>query len=425
MSLTLARAIWQHAERDMKDADRQHIQEELKDIVNDNKLIKRVVIVSNTRQVYASSSDADNGTTIICPNVVEALQSGEPVVTRSMENGQPTFCAVLPIPNRPECAACHSSEAKFLGAVEIDVDREPLLAQLRQQVNVIAVAAGATILAAGLALTYSLRRSVVNPMAKMVTEAVSEREKQAKLYLTDRLASIGELASGIAHEVNNPLTSVIGFSQLVLEKGVPDDIKRDVETIHDEAQRAARVMKNLLTFARKHSPMKQLTDINGIIQKVLEIRAYEQRVNNIQVVSRLAPYLPEIMVDPFQMQQVFFNLTINAEHFMHQAHGKGTLTIVTEKAGDIIRIYFADDGPGIPKEHMKRLFTPFFTTKETGKGTGLGLSICHGIVSEHGGRIYAQSEPGKGATFVVELPILTATDQAQAAVMTQVEGDIT
>jgi signal transduction histidine kinase len=145
--------------------------------------------------------------------------------------------------------------------------------------------------------------------------------------------------------------------------------------------------------------------INGVIEKVLELRAYEQRVSNIQINTQFAPDLPEIMADYFQLQQVFLNIVINAEHFMIEAHKRGTLAITTERIGDTIRASFTDDGPGISKENLGHLFNPFFTTKEVGKGTGLGLSICHGIITEHGGRIYAESKLGKGTTFVVELPI--------------------
>ena len=239
-------------------------------------------------------------------------------------------------------------------------------------------------------------------IARDITE---RKQMQEQLMVTARLASIGELASGIAHELNNPLTGVIGFAQLLLNRDIADDLKKDIEVMYSEAQRAAEVVKNLLTFARKHAPVKQLVDINSIIDKVLELRAYEQRVSNIQVNTHFAPDLPEIMADYFQLQQVFLNIVINAEHFMIEAHNRGTLTITTERADDIITASFTDDGPGISKENLGHLFDPFFTTKEVGKGTGLGLSICHGVLTEHGGRIYAESELGKGATFVVELPI--------------------
>jgi two-component system NtrC family sensor kinase len=235
-----------------------------------------------------------------------------------------------------------------------------------------------------------------------VTEQKRQRGRQ---MIIDRLASIGELAAGTAHELNNPLTSIIGFSQLLMEKDIPDDIREDLELIYNEAQRAADVVKNLLTFAREHVPMKQLNQINNIIEDVLRLRAHEQKVDNIEVKRQLAPALPEIMVDYFQMQQVFLNIIINAEYFMTQAHNRGTLTITTKKHNSNVMISIADDGPGIPPENLSQIFHPFFTTKQTGKGTGLGLSICHAIVTKHGGQIYAKSQQGKGATFFVELPI--------------------
>jgi PAS domain S-box-containing protein len=239
-----------------------------------------------------------------------------------------------------------------------------------------------------------------------VARDITERKQmQEQLIVTDRLASVGELASGIAHELNNPLTSIIGFSQLLLEKEASDDVKEGLGVINREAQRTAGVVRNLLTFARKHPLVKQSVNINSIIKEVLELRAYEQRVSNIQVNAQFTPDLPEVVADYFQLQQVFLNITINAEHFMIEAHNRGTLTITTERANDITRASFADDGPGIAEENLRHLFDPFFTTKEVGKGTGLGLSICHGIIAEHGGKIYAESELGKGATFFVELPI--------------------
>jgi PAS domain S-box-containing protein len=239
-----------------------------------------------------------------------------------------------------------------------------------------------------------------------VIRDINERRRmQEQLMLTDRLASIGELASGVAHELNNPLTSVIGFSQLLMEGKIPDNIKEDLSLINSEALRAASVVKNLLTFARKHAPSKQLCQMHNIIEDVLKLRAYEQKVSNIEVIKKFASDLPEIMVDYFQIQQAFLNLIINAEFFMTEAHHRGTLTISIERVDHAVRISFTDDGAGIPRENLKRIFDPFFTTKEVGKGTGLGLSICHGIITEHGGKIYAESEVGKGATFIIELPI--------------------
>ncbi len=237
-------------------------------------------------------------------------------------------------------------------------------------------------------------------------QAEEERMKiQEQLIVTDRLASAGELSAGIAHEINNPLTTVVGFSQLLLKRDLPDDVREKLDLINREALRCANIARNLLTFARKHDTEKQLTNINDVIKNVLELRAYEQRVNNIKTDTKLDPNLPEITADGFQLQQVFINIIINAEHYMSEAHGKGTLTISTERVGNMVSASFVDDGPGIAEKALGHIFDPFFTTKEVGKGTGLGLSIAHGIITEHGGNLYAEGEPGKGATFIVKLPI--------------------
>ena len=239
-----------------------------------------------------------------------------------------------------------------------------------------------------------------------VTRDITQQKRiEEHLIVTGRLASIGELSSGLAHELNNPLTSVIGFSQLLMEGDVPANIKENLTIIHNEAQRAAEIIKNLLTFARKHAPVKELSQVNTVIEDVLRLRVYEHKLNNIEVEKHLATDLPEIIMDHFQMQQVFLNIIINAEFAMLEAHHRGKLVITTEKSDNIVKITFADDGSGITEENMEHIFDPFFTTKEVGKGTGLGLSICHGIVTEHGGKIYAISENGQGATFIVELPL--------------------
>jgi signal transduction histidine kinase len=244
-----------------------------------------------------------------------------------------------------------------------------------------------------------------NEVLAIIRDVTDEREMQESLYLTDRLASVGEMAAGIAHELNNPLTGVVALSQLLLESGVPDNMKEDLETIRKEGQRAANIVKNLLSFARSHTTSIQSIDVNTIISEVLNLRGYEHKASNIEVVTHFSPNLPEIMADRFQIQQVFLNIILNAEQAMKELDRLGNLTVTTERLNGFIRISFADNGPGIPPEIMNRIFDPFFTTKEVGKGTGLGLSISYGIITNQGGKIYAQSEPGKGATFIIELPV--------------------
>lgn len=236
---------------------------------------------------------------------------------------------------------------------------------------------------------------------------ITERKKMMDSFIiADRLAALGNMAGGFAHELNNPLTGVIGYSQLLLDrKDLPEDIRQDLRGIHEEAQRASEVIREFMGFALKQPQPKQPVDINDLIKDVLKLRKHEQRKNNITVKTNFDPNLPLVKVGPVRMRQVFMDIIINAEYFMFEANRKGILTIITEKAGDIVRASFTDDGPGILPEHLGQIFNPFFTTKEIGKGIGLGLSICHSIVTEHGGRIYVESEPSKGATFVVELPI--------------------
>ncbi len=240
-----------------------------------------------------------------------------------------------------------------------------------------------------------------------IFEDITERLKmQEQLIVTDRLASIGELAAGIAHEINNPLTGVVGFSDLLMSRDdLPDDAMEDLSIINKEAVRASQVARNLLTFSRQHPDYKAPVRINDIINTVLQLRAYEQKVNNIEVVTNLDENLPAISANDYQLQQVFINIIVNAEFFMKEAHGRGRLEITTRRKDGKVQISIADDGPGIAPEDLSRIFDPFYTTKEVGQGTGLGLSICYGIIDEHGGRIWAESELNQGATFVMELPV--------------------
>lgn len=234
---------------------------------------------------------------------------------------------------------------------------------------------------------------------------LQKKKLQEKVIEQDKLSSIGRLVAGVAHEINNPLTAIIGFSQLLLGKNLPADVNDDLKIINDEANRTANIVQGLLTFARKQPEKKVPTDVNAQVLKVLELNKRRFLLNNIHVNTRFGEGLPYIIGNGPQLQQVLLNLVMNAEQIMLEARGKGTLSIATEQFGDLVKVFVADDGPGISPENMKKLFTPFFTTKEVGKGTGLGLNICHGIITDHGGRIYAESEPGKGATFIVELPV--------------------
>ncbi|MCX6004669.1 MAG: PAS domain S-box protein [Chloroflexi bacterium] len=237
---------------------------------------------------------------------------------------------------------------------------------------------------------------------------VTERKKMTeRLISADRLSSLGEMAAGLAHEINNPLTGVIGLSQLVVERDdLPEVVRDDVRNICREANRAASIVKDFLTFARGHKPQKESADINAILESVLKLRNTHMRNSNIEVITDFAVDLPALVVDISQIRQVFLNIMLNAEYFMYEMNKKGKLIITTENLGNIVKIILQDDGPGIAPETLSRIFDPFFTTKDIGRGTGLGLSISYGIIEEHGGHVYAESKYGSGASFIIELPVV-------------------
>jgi two-component system NtrC family sensor kinase len=237
----------------------------------------------------------------------------------------------------------------------------------------------------------------------------NEKLLQQQLIQSEKLSAIGELISGIAHELNNPLTGVMGYSQLLQMRGDLDERAKDsLVKINNLATRCQKIVQNLLSFARKQKPERTLASINEILERTVELRSYELQVNNIELLLELDPRLPRTIADAHQLQQVFLNVITNAEQAMLEASGRGKLTIRTrsDAAGGRVVIEIADDGPGIPEQHLTRIFDPFFTTKEVGKGTGLGLSLAYGIIKEHAGNIYARSRLGEGSTFVIELPVI-------------------
>ena len=236
------------------------------------------------------------------------------------------------------------------------------------------------------------------------------RATQKQLIQSEKLAAVGTLISGVAHEINNPLGNILGRVQLLQRAAGDDESKRDLQTVRDECGRAIRIVRNLLSFTREHMPETTLVSLNDVIDQVLELRAYELKVSNIELKKNFGADLPQIHADPHQLQQVFLNLVINAEQAMTAAHGRGSLSITTKRVGDTLQVVVADDGPGIPDELISQIFNPFFTTKDVGAGTGLGLSVCYGIVKEHGGQMRVESEQEKGTTFTVELPCRCKAD---------------
>ncbi len=240
-------------------------------------------------------------------------------------------------------------------------------------------------------------------------DITQEKLLREQLLHVEKLSSVGKLVAGIAHELNNPLMGIMGFSQILMD--LPgdrklEDIKEKLRKIYHESLRTAKIVQNLLTFARAKKTERDFHNINELIRHTLEMRDYSLRSNNIQAALDLDPELPGTMVDPFQLQQVFINIINNAEDAMVASRGRGTLRIRTRKQRGKIEITFKDDGPGIPREIVNKVFDPFFTTKEVGKGTGLGLSITHGIVTEHGGAIDISCPDEGGTAVTIELPVV-------------------
>jgi signal transduction histidine kinase len=242
------------------------------------------------------------------------------------------------------------------------------------------------------------------------------RELYSQLVQAEKLASLGQTISGVAHELNNPLATILASAERLARLPAEATIKRGLDAILGESERAAKIVRNLLTFARKRQTTRTMVDVNDVVRDTLALRQYEQRVANVSVIEGLAAGLPPVFADPHQLQQVLLNLVINAEQAMITSHGRGTLVIRSwqDSARDAVAIEVADDGPGVPEEVMPRIFDPFFTTKDVGKGTGLGLSVAYAIVEEHGGTISAHSRPEGGAAFVMALPTGGAPLQAAA-----------
>ncbi|MBI5238817.1 MAG: response regulator, partial [Deltaproteobacteria bacterium] len=241
-------------------------------------------------------------------------------------------------------------------------------------------------------------------IARDITE---ERFLREHLLHAEKLSSLGKLVAGIAHELNNPLMGILGFSQILMDTPgdkLVKDIKEKLRKIYHESMRTARIVRNLLTFARDQKTERDYIDVNDIVKHTIELKEYSLRANNIKVELRLGPELPRTMVDLYQLQQVFINIINNAEDAM--AGKQGLIEIETKKERGNLKIIFKDNGPGIPKEIIHKVFDPFFTTKDVGKGTGLGLSISHGIITEHGGGIAMASPDEGGAIVTITLPIV-------------------
>jgi len=300
------------------------------------------------------------------------------------------------------------ARAEFLDALGREGSVRDYLLRLRH-VGGTAIWIEVTARASVVASTATLR---IEAMMRDVTDRKRLQDQARDLYQqlaqTERLAALGQTMSGVAHELNNPLATILACAERLSGRRLDESTRRDLDAIHNAAERAARIVRNLQTFARKRHTTRTTVDLNQVVRETLALRAYEHRAANIAVVEHFASTLPPVFVDPHQIQQILLNLLINAEQAMIEAHGRGRLLIRTadDAVRDAVVLEVTDDGPGVADDLQAKVYDPFFTTKPVGKGTGLGLSVAYAIAEEHGGRLSVRSAEGTGgASFLLELPV--------------------
>ncbi|NWF92080.1 MAG: HAMP domain-containing protein [Syntrophaceae bacterium] len=367
---------------------------------------------------------------------------------------------INPIYNEPSCYPCHPRTTNVLGVLDTMISLEGFEKEKAQIYNRMIISGIVSVIILSLMLSLSLTRFVNRPIDKLLSatkraasgdlnqtvsiesrdelgelsesfnnmirelkhsrdaiegwtqtleQRVRERTQelqrvQDQLIHAGKMAALGELAAGVAHEINNPLTGVLTFSSLMLKKADENHPwRKDLENIVQQTTRCRNIVKGLLDFARQRKPDKKEWDIHTLLNNTLALVEKQAPFQNISIKKEFHQGIPMLFVDADQIQQVFMNILLNAADAM--ATNGGTLTIQTDLKNGMAEISFIDTGHGIAKEHLSKLFDPFFTTKQTGKGTGLGLAISYGIVQSHNGDIEVESEVGKGATFRIKLPI--------------------
>jgi PAS domain S-box-containing protein len=266
--------------------------------------------------------------------------------------------------------------------------------------------------AIGNQIAATIDKSVLLEQTRDAYESL--RQAQEQLLQSEKMAAVGQLISGVAHELNNPLTAILGYSQLLKSEELMNARGADyLEKLYKQAQRTHHIVQNLLSFARQHKPERSPVDLNQILEDTLTLREYDMNLSNIRIHRDFDRNLPSIGGDFHQLQQVFLNILNNAVDAIAEKGGKGEIWVSTNEVENRVRVEITDSGPGVQNPH--RVFDPFYTTKAVGKGTGLGLSICYGIVKEHGGEIQVRNSPPRGATFTIWFPILPARHAPQAS----------
>ena len=248
-----------------------------------------------------------------------------------------------------------------------------------------------------------------------VRDVTTEKKLEQQVIQSERLAAMGQMIGGFAHELNNPLTSILGMTELLQDSETSESSRKQLASLHQQARRAAEIVQNLQYFARPPAPGRSPVNLSELIQRTLHLQAYPLRKSNITVDFLQDPTLPAVMADPNQLMQVFLNLILNAEQAIRESRDKGTIRIRLGRNADSVWVMFQDDGPGIAQEVLPHIFDPFFTTKRPGRGTGLGLSICKTLLREHNGNIEAATAPDGGAVFTITLPVTSSQDKTPPA----------
>jgi PAS domain S-box-containing protein len=387
----------------------------------------RLVSVSNTP---IRRGDAVSGVLGVARDVTDereraaALERAEALYTRLVESAEDAICTVdeegnFTSVNRALEHAVGLRREAILGGHFADallegergemwlMFAETLAGQRQRRELRFTYADGRTGIASVLAAPIYEHGRISGALA-ILRDVTEERSLLEQVVRQDKMAALGELVGGVAHEVNSPLTGILAFAQLLQgdQGGNAEESRRALDTIVNEAKRAARIVAKLLTFARQNPPEKMPTELNQVLLDTIELRRYPLKMQQIGLTVEFGESLPVTWADPFQLQQVFINLLSNAEQSLANRSGERRITVRTERRGDQIVASISDTGSGIAPEHLPHIFNPFYTTKPRGIGTGLGLSISFGIVREHGGVLRVLSEPGKGAAFEVALPII-------------------
>jgi len=360
-----------------------------------------LMLLDENRELYIAKSTSLRGDIL----AVTRLALGERVAGRVAQQAEPAainddlagdgrFAGVRPMRPIKAAMVCPLTvHGELLGVLNVNrVNLEARYTERDRQ--------SATILSSIVALALGNARLHKELQARL--QQLSDTQEE--VIQNEKMVALGSLLSGVAHELNNPLCALLGYGQLLQQGDLEPKLRKGVEVIVREGERAARIVSDLLRFARPEKPEKRLLGLSGVLLKTLDRKSYELRSSSIDVVTDIDPDLPMVLGDFQQLQAVFNNLITNAQQAMFDHHGRGVLRIKGVSRGGRVVLTFRDDGPGIMAEHARRVFDPFFTTKTVGHGTGLGLSVCFAIVRDHGGVLRVAGEPGHGAVFTVELP---------------------